>query len=679
MIETGKKTMSTQAKKPSTPLRVFYSYAREDEEYLRELEKHLVELERQGLITSWFDQQRSPGADWSSEIIDHLITANIILLLVSQDFIASDFIYEKELQVALRRHELREARVIPIILRPSDWKHTPFAKFQVLPRGGLPVSIYPNRDEAFRDIVSGIRYICEDIVADRDNFYRNVAVRSPRLMKYSLAQVFVKSGFPEKTFVEPENFALLKLALQQPGRGVVIEGPSGVGKTTSVQKAVEDLRKGNLNLHLAIEDILSARNPKDHERLQTIRDWHENTVIVDDFHRLDIELRQALVDYLKELADTTSTTKKLAIIGIPRTGQVLVDISFDLATRIDVFKLGKAKDESILQMIKKGEEALNIKFDRKSEIVLAANGSLNIAQFLCFDLCASAGIIETQEQTQFIKCDIDAAIKAATIDLERKFGSTIRQFIALGGPEDLTSLRLLEELTLKESGSLSLSKLKFTKPYLVEGIERFITEKWMEKLYILYPASENYLSFDPGRQALVIDDPQLDFYLKQVRLASLARESGKTLMIERRKVLISYSHSDIKWLNRLRVHLAPIEREGAIDLWDDTRIAAGQQWKEPIRDALERARVVVLLISANFLASDFLVEGELPVLLAHAEVSGTTIIPVILSSSAFTYSAFGMFQSINSPDRPISDMEFAEQERIFAKVAQTIIEQFREA
>jgi hypothetical protein len=671
--------MNAQAKNPSTPLRVFYSYAREDETYLRELENHLVGLKRQGLITSWFDQQLSVGANWSREVNDRPKKADIILLLISQDFIASDFIYEKELLVALRRHELREARVIPIILRPSDWKHTPFAKFQVLPRGGLPVSIYPNRDEAFRDIVSGIRYICEDIVADRDNFYRNVAVRSPRLTKYSLAQVFVKSGFPEKTFVEPENFALLKLALQQPGRGVVIEGPSGVGKTTSVRKAVEDLRKGNPNLHLAIEGILSARNPADHERLQTIRDWHENTVIVDDFHRLDIELRQALVDYLKELSDSTSTTKKLAIIGIPRTGQVLVDISFDLATRIDVFTLGKAKDESISQMIEKGEEALNIKFDRKSEIILAANGSLNIAQFLCFNLCASAGIVETQEQTQFIKCDIDAAIKAATIDLERKFGSTIRQLIALGGPEDLTSLHLLEELTLKESGSLSLSKLKFTKPHLAQGIERFITEKWVEKLYALYPASENYLSFDSGRQALVIDDPQLDFYLKQVRLASLAREIGKTLMIERRKVFISFSRSDTKWWNRLRVHLAPIEREGAIDLWDDIRIAAGQQREETIRNALETARVVVLLISANFLASDFIVEGVLPVLLAQAEAGGTTIIPVIISSSAFTHSTLGTFQSINSPDRPTSDMESAEQERILANVAQTIIERFREA
>jgi hypothetical protein len=201
----------------------------------------------------------------------------------------------------------------------------------------------------------------------------------------------------------------------------------------------------------------------------------------------------------------------------------------------------------------------------------------------------------------------------------------------------------------------------------------------MKKMYELYPESENHLSFDSGRQALVIDDPQLDFYLKQVRLASLAHEAGKTSMIARRNVFISYSHLDAAWLNRLRLHLKPIEGESIIDLWDDTRMAAGQQWREPIRDALETARVVVLLVSANFLASDFVLEGELPALLERTNASGTTIIPIILSPSLFTYSTLGMFQSINSPDHPISDMKREEQERIFAKVAQTIIERFRAA
>ena len=143
----------------------------------------------QGLIKSWFDQQLSPGANWSQDINDHLKDADIILLLVSADFLVSDYIYQKELQVALRKHELREARVVPIILHPCKWERTPLAKIQVLPRGGIPVSEHPDRNEAFHDIANEIRDICKDIVADRDNFYKHVTVRSPRLTKYDLDRV----------------------------------------------------------------------------------------------------------------------------------------------------------------------------------------------------------------------------------------------------------------------------------------------------------------------------------------------------------------------------------------------------------------------------------------------------------------------------------------------------------
>lgn len=669
--------MKAQAKNPPIPLRVFYSYAREDRIFFRELEKHLAPLKMQGLIESWFDQQISPGANWSQEINHHLQTADIILLLISPDFLASDYIYQKELQTALKRHEIGEARVIPIILRPSDWQEATFAYNQVLPPKGRPVTIYKYRDEAFTEIASGIRHICQDIIAAKADFYRGTDRRSPNLTKYSLNQVFVKSGFPKITFVEPEDFTFLKLALQQPGRGVVIEGPSGVGKTTSVEKIVEDLTKDGLIPHLLTTRILSARNPVHRDLLQTIRDWHEGTVIIDDFHILDARNRQAIVNYLKELADLMLTTRKLAIIGIPRTGQSLVDMSFDLATRIDVFTFGKANNDSIMQMIEKGENALNAKFDRKADIVLTANGSLNLAQFLCFNVCASAQIFETQEQIQFIHCDIDTAIKSMVIDLGRKFDQTVRQFIALGGPRDLTSLRLLEELILREDGFLPLAQLKHTNSQLTQGIERFIREKWLEKLYNTYSEAEKHLSFDLGRQALVIDDPQLDFYLKQIRLVNLAREVGKIPLLTKRKVFIGYSQSDFRWLDKLRLHLKPIEQEGVLDLWDDTRIAAGQHWEETLRDALETARVVVLLVSANFLASDFVTDGSLSALLNRTYVGGTTIIPVILSPSLFYHTNLSTFQPINSPDHPIASMKPTEQENVFAKVSQTIIECLR--
>jgi hypothetical protein len=525
-------------------------------------------------------------------------------------------------------------------------------------------------------MVAFLRSHLEPIKSGKDNVeIIGFGEGKPRF--HRLSKVFVTSGFPEITFVEREDFIFLKLALEQAGRGIVIEGPSGVGKTTAVEKAIEDLEETKSASPIAIQRRLSARNPADRDALRKLREWHDGMVIIDDFHRLDPTLRNEIVDYLKELADTGSKTKKVVIVGIPRTGQSLIDTYYDIATRLDVFTFGQVKDELILEMIEKGEKALNIIFDRKAGIVAVAQGSLSLAQFICYNLCAMAGIMQTQDQMRVISCDIEAAIKRVMEVLERKFDDPIMHFIAMGGPRDLASLQLLEVLATTEDGFLSLSQLQEKRVDLADGIKRFIDEIWMEKLYVKCPACTNLFYFDQLRKALVIDDPQLAFYLKQVRFSTLAKKNGKVSTLAQRRVFISYSHKDAHWLERLQIHLKPIEREGIIDLWDDTKIAAGVQWKVAIMGALATARVAVLLISANFLASDFIAEHELPTLLKRAQTEGTTIIPIILSPSLFSSTNLGAFQAINAPNQPVSGMAYTRQEQVFAKVAQTIMKRFR--
>src|SRR5690242_9935490 len=104
------------------PPEVFYSYAHKDEALREELETHLSMLRRQGHISGWYDRNIDAGIEWAQEIDEHLNTAQIILLLISADFLASDYCYSVEMQCALQRHEAREARVIPIILRPVSWE-----------------------------------------------------------------------------------------------------------------------------------------------------------------------------------------------------------------------------------------------------------------------------------------------------------------------------------------------------------------------------------------------------------------------------------------------------------------------------------------------------------------------------------------------------------------------------
>src|SRR5687768_10381779 len=101
------------------------------------------------------------------------------------------------------------------------------------------------------------------------------------------------------------------------------------------------------------------------------------------------------------------------------------------------------------------------------------------------------------------------------------------------------------------------------------------------------------------------------------------------------RVFVSYSHRDRRWLERLQVHLKPLVRERLIELWDDSQIQAGDRWKDEITRALEAADVAILLVSADFLASDFIANDELPPLLAKAESDGTWILPVIVSPCRF--------------------------------------------
>ncbi len=148
----------------SEPLSLFYSYSHRDEDLRDELEKHLVLLQRTGLIRSWHDRRISPGAEWKGTIDRRLAIADIVLLLVSADFLASHYCFDVEMKMALQRHELGEATVIPVILRPVDWTDAPFAHLQALPRDGRAITLWSDRDQAFAEVARAIRGLITEFV-----------------------------------------------------------------------------------------------------------------------------------------------------------------------------------------------------------------------------------------------------------------------------------------------------------------------------------------------------------------------------------------------------------------------------------------------------------------------------------------------------------------------------------
>jgi hypothetical protein len=147
---------------PPRPVRLFYSYAHADEAFRDELEKHLSTMRRSGLIEEWHDRRIGAGQEWEKQIDENLEAADLVLLLISPDFLSSDYCYEVEMKRALERHARHEALVVSVILRPADWKGAPFQKLKNVPTNGRPISRWEDRDEAWLDVVQYLRDLIED-------------------------------------------------------------------------------------------------------------------------------------------------------------------------------------------------------------------------------------------------------------------------------------------------------------------------------------------------------------------------------------------------------------------------------------------------------------------------------------------------------------------------------------
>jgi hypothetical protein len=181
---------------------------------------------------------------------------------------------------------------------------------------------------------------------------------------------------------------------------------------------------------------------------------------------------------------------------------------------------------------------------------------------------------------------------------------------------------------------------------------------------------------DPIEQARIegrIEVLQKQLFEDQKRLAAIFNGPIPVPTSDARpRVFISYNRADQEWLERLLDYLKPLERDAVVDTWDDTRIEPGSRWREQVEAALDAARVAVLLVSADYLASDYVIEREIPFLLEDARDHGVQILPVIVSPCRFERSPLRQFRAVNSPSSPLTGKSKREQDHIFAIVAEII-------
>ena len=341
--------------------------------------------------------------------------------------------------------------------------------------------------------------------------------------------------------------------------------------------------------------------------------------------------------------------------------------------KIEFYRFKNARNAQILQIIENGEQALNIQFENKNAIVQAAHGNLSLAQRLCYELCASAHVEQTQQNMKVIPFDIDNAIERINVYLDYIFAEPVKSFIGLGNAKDTICLYLLDGLASAGDNFLSLSSFRANGLIRDDEINQFVHDSWMDQFYAKYPEAINYLFFEKTSQRFKVTDRQFLFYLKHRNLSELAQEVGKTPIP---LVFVSYSHTDEYYQKRLEINLKPLERAMHIIYWADTKLQAEQNWQAKIEKVIKAAKAAILLISADFLASGFITLYELPRILEQADSRKTLIFPVILSPCLINLSRLGHLQFANPLNEPLSSKDKGEQDGIFTDLANLLMRHF---
>lgn len=199
-------------------IKVFFSYASEDTSLQSKLANHLTLLKRQEVITALHYRNITAGEEWRKVIDTHLESANIILLLISSDFIASDYCYDVELKKALDLHKSGKTQVIPVILRPTDWQRSSFGQLAALPHEGKPITTWENEDEAFVNVVNGIKKVINRIHGEQDSVETSQVNQEPKT-------ILMLSANPKNTELSQSRVGVkeIKNALKRSKHGDLFE------------------------------------------------------------------------------------------------------------------------------------------------------------------------------------------------------------------------------------------------------------------------------------------------------------------------------------------------------------------------------------------------------------------------------------------------------------------------
>ncbi|HST58531.1 MAG TPA: TIR domain-containing protein [Longimicrobium sp.] len=350
----------------------------------------------------------------------------------------------------------------------------------------------------------------------------------------NVVDVFKTVGLPQYTYIKPAYYGALRMDIAQPGKHVLIEGPSGVGKTCVVKKILEDLGWGadkRMQIHCRDGDaearIDAFFHACEHESPETAP-----AIVIDDIHLLSAAKRAEIGGRLKRLSDRVFETDwppKAILIGIPTAGSSLLTDAPDLGTRLGIRRVGRASDHEIDTLISKGEEELDITFEDRHILVTESAGNFSLAQAICRTLCASENIFATVPESKTLYWNLEDLRRTLMHDLSGKYSDRVCTFTKgikwrPGGTKPY--LEILLALSKLSDSVISFEKILRAVPERrrasIKAVRHLIPK------VINPPKGEDLrklIAFDP-EAGFSIEDPVFRYYLTNLDVEQLCADLG---------------------------------------------------------------------------------------------------------------------------------------------------------
>lgn len=339
-----------------------------------------------------------------------------------------------------------------------------------------------------------------------------------------LEEVFKRSGVPTYTFVEPVEYRSLLVSIRTAGRGTIVEGPSGIGKTTSILQIINSLTDSSCITKL------SGRNPDDYDLIAALPEMGDlGIVLIDDFHRLPEPTKFKIADHIKLLADTENTNSKVIIVGINKAGQSLLHYASDLTGRIDTITFESNPQDKVAELIAKGEAALNVSINIKDDIIRESQGSFHLAQMLSHETCVEAGILDEKEEKQQTLSSIEVIRERVLSDLSKTFFDKAKLFAI--GPRLRKEGRapyffLLHWLATEKEWSINVGDAIRNNPNHRGSVGQVVDKGYLADHIAKNPQIQDVIHFDSETKELSVEDPKFVYFIRNLLWSKFCEKIG---------------------------------------------------------------------------------------------------------------------------------------------------------